>query len=119
MSSPIRRDGLWRAVSLAFGNNPIWQLLAITRFRRRSRHLPHHRIAAEFGFLGAIGIVAFLFVHGDIMAWQSILEKHPEHVHLIGMIAIESGNLEIALATLFARMVMLPLRTGRAVYLTP
>src|ERR1700687_493469 len=55
----------------------------------------------------------------DIMAWQSILEKHPEHVRLIGMIAIETGNLEIALADLFARMLSIPLRIGRAVYLTP
>jgi hypothetical protein len=53
------------------------------------------------------------------MAWRSILEKHPEHVRLIGMIAIESGNLEIELAGLFARMLMIPLRMGRAVYLTP
>jgi hypothetical protein len=53
------------------------------------------------------------------MAWRSILEKHPEHVRLIGMIAIESGNLEIALATLFARMLWIPLRIGRATYLTP
>jgi len=35
------------------------------------------------------------------------------------MIAIETGNLEIALATLFARMLSVPMRTGRAVYLTP
>jgi hypothetical protein len=53
------------------------------------------------------------------MTWNSILRKHPKHVALIGMIAIESGNLEIALATLFARMLAIPLRTGRAVYLTP
>jgi hypothetical protein len=55
----------------------------------------------------------------DIMAWQSILEKHPEHTRLIGMIAIETGNLELALANLFARMLLVPLRIGRAVYLTP
>jgi hypothetical protein len=56
---------------------------------------------------------------GGIMAWQSALEKHPEHVRFIGMIAVESGNLELELAGLFARMVMIPLRIGRAVYLTP
>jgi hypothetical protein len=54
-----------------------------------------------------------------IMAWQSILEKHPQHARLIGMIAIETGNLELALADLFARMLSIPLRIGRAVYLTP
>lgn len=53
------------------------------------------------------------------MPWQSILEKHPDHVRLIGMIAIETGNLELALANLFARMLLIPLRIGRAVYLTP
>ena len=53
------------------------------------------------------------------MAWQSALEKHPEHARLIGMIAIESGNLELELAGLFGRMLMIPLRIGRAVYLTP
>ena len=53
------------------------------------------------------------------MAWESILEKHPEHTRLIGMIAIETGNLELALADVFARMLSIPLRIGRAVYLTP
>jgi predicted RNA-binding protein YlxR (DUF448 family) len=53
------------------------------------------------------------------MTWNTILRKHPKHVALIGMIAIETGNLEIALATLFARMLSVPMRTGRAVYLTP
>jgi hypothetical protein len=53
------------------------------------------------------------------MPWQSILEKHPDHVRFIGMIAIETGNLELALANLFARMLLIPLRIGRAVYLTP
>src|SRR5882672_5900942 len=55
---------------------------------------------------------------GRSMAWQSALEKHPEHVRLIGMIAVESGNLEIALASLLGRMVMISPRVGRAVYLT-
>jgi hypothetical protein len=53
------------------------------------------------------------------MAWKSVLEDHPDHARLIGMIAIESGNLELALASLFARMLLIPLRVGRAVYLTP
>jgi hypothetical protein len=53
------------------------------------------------------------------MPWRSILEQHPEHVRLIGLIAIETGNLELALADLFARMLSIPLRIGRAVYLTP
>jgi hypothetical protein len=53
------------------------------------------------------------------MPWKSILEGHPEHVRLIGLIAIEAGNLELAVANLFARMLSIPLRIGRAVYLTP
>lgn len=53
------------------------------------------------------------------MPWQSILEGHPEHARLIGLIAIETGNLELTLANLFARMLSIPLRIGRAVYLTP
>jgi hypothetical protein len=53
------------------------------------------------------------------MTTNSVLRKYPDHVQLIGMIAIESSNLEIALAGLFARMLMLPVRTGRAIYLTP
>jgi hypothetical protein len=53
------------------------------------------------------------------MAWESILEKHPDHVRLIGMISIENANLEMELAALFARTLFIPLRVGRAVYLTP
>ena len=59
------------------------------------------------------------FPEGVHMPWKSILEDHPEHVRLIGLIAIETGNLELALADLLARMLSIPLRIGRAVYLTP
>ena len=53
---------------------------------------------------------------GTNMAWPSILEKHPEHVHLIGMISIENANLKMELS---ARRLFIPLRIGRALYLSP
>jgi hypothetical protein len=53
------------------------------------------------------------------MPWRSILEKHPKHVGLIGMIAIEAGNLDMELANLFATAFFLSPPVGRAIFLSP
>jgi hypothetical protein len=50
---------------------------------------------------------------------QSTLEKHPDYVQAIGMISIENANLEIALAELFARVLLIGIDVGEAIYLTP
>ena len=44
------------------------------------------------------------------MAWESELEQFPDHVRAIGMISIENGNLELALADLMATALMRRLR---------
>ena len=54
-----------------------------------------------------------------IMAWKSDLEHYPEHVREIGMISIENGNLELALADLLAATLMLPRSVAHAIYFTP
>ncbi|HUB63485.1 MAG TPA: hypothetical protein VL996_03425 [Methylocella sp.] len=51
--------------------------------------------------------------------WQSVLENHPDHVRAIGMISIETANLEHAMAKLFAYAANIPLRLALAIYLTP
>lgn len=53
------------------------------------------------------------------MAWESILEKHPKHVHAIGMISIENANLEIALANLMATVLFMPQHVSHAIFFTP
>ena len=56
---------------------------------------------------------------GGIMAWESELEQFPDHVRAIGMISIENGNLELALADLMATALMLPRSVAHAIYFTP
>jgi hypothetical protein len=53
------------------------------------------------------------------MTWQSVLEKHPEHVRAIGMISIEQANLDIMLSELLAVILDVPPHLGQAVFLTP
>jgi hypothetical protein len=49
----------------------------------------------------------------------STLQDFPDHVHAIGMISIENGNLEYAMAALFSRVIMVRLQVGVSVYMTP
>ena len=47
------------------------------------------------------------------------LEDHPAYVAAIGMVSLEAVAMELRLALLFARSLMLSLRTAQAIYLTP
>jgi hypothetical protein len=49
----------------------------------------------------------------------STLQEFPDHVRAIGMISIENGNLEDAMGALFSRVIMVNLRVGLSVYMTP
>lgn len=53
------------------------------------------------------------------LPFQSTLEKHPEHVKAIGMISIESGNLDIMIADLLSVVLGIREPIGHAIYLTP
>jgi hypothetical protein len=53
------------------------------------------------------------------MTWQSVLERHPKHVHAIGMISIEQANLDVMLSDLLAIILDVPRHLGQAVFLTP
>jgi hypothetical protein len=50
---------------------------------------------------------------------RSRLVDYPKHVEAIGMIAIETVDLELELAGLFAQMLMLKPSVGRAIFLSP
>jgi hypothetical protein len=50
---------------------------------------------------------------------HSTLEEFPDHVRAIGMISIENGNLEDAMAELFSRVIMVKLEVGLSIYMTP
>ena len=47
------------------------------------------------------------------------LEDHPEYVRAIGMVQLEAVALELRLALLLSRILALPQRIARAIYLTP
>lgn len=47
------------------------------------------------------------------------LAKHPDYVEAIGMIALETVDLELQLADLFSRMLFISPRVGRAIFMTP
>lgn len=51
--------------------------------------------------------------------WQSSLEAKPDYVRAIGMISVENGNLELALADLLAAALSISKRLAHAVYFTP
>jgi hypothetical protein len=53
------------------------------------------------------------------LAPPSTLAAHHNHVHAIGIISIETGNLEINLAELLAALLHIDRHFGRVVYLTP
>jgi hypothetical protein len=47
------------------------------------------------------------------------LTRFPKHVQAIGMLALETVDLELEMAILFSRILMVPLSVGEAVYMTP
>jgi hypothetical protein len=47
------------------------------------------------------------------------LEDYPDYIQAIGMVSLEAVAMELRLALLLARALMLPLRTAQAIYLTP
>jgi hypothetical protein len=51
--------------------------------------------------------------------FQSALVDHPDYVNAIGMISIENGNLEMALADLLGVTLHIRVDIARAVYFTP
>jgi hypothetical protein len=51
--------------------------------------------------------------------WRSSLENQPEYVRQIGMVSIENANLEMAMAELFGRSLMISQRIARAIYFAP
>jgi hypothetical protein len=53
------------------------------------------------------------------MTWQSVLERHPDHVQAIGMISIEQANLDVMLSELLAAILDVPPLLGQALLLTP
>jgi len=56
----------------------------------------------------------------DKHRFKSVLEeKADEHLKLIGLVAVETTNLETALGTLLAAVIDAPERFGQVVYLTP
>jgi hypothetical protein len=55
----------------------------------------------------------------DDNLFQSVLERHPEHVKAIGMISIEVANLEVALGELLAALLHVIPEIGHTIYLTP
>lgn len=48
-----------------------------------------------------------------------LAKQHSEHVKAIGMIALETVDLELALADLFSRMLQINRKTATAIYMTP
>jgi hypothetical protein len=53
------------------------------------------------------------------MATRHPLANHPEHVEALGMIAIETVALELELASLLSRILMVRRRVAEAIFLTP
>jgi hypothetical protein len=47
------------------------------------------------------------------------MERHPKHVHIIGMISIEMANLEERLAGLLAKALGVPKIVAHAIFFTP
>ena len=47
------------------------------------------------------------------------LSRFPDHVEAIGLTALETVDLELELAVLFSRMLMILPRIGEAIYITP
>ena len=47
------------------------------------------------------------------------LERYPEHVQAIGMIALETVSLETELASLFSRMLRMPRKSASAIFFSP
>jgi hypothetical protein len=52
-------------------------------------------------------------------SFRSSLDAHPDQGHAIGMISIESGNLDIMFGHLLSEVLEQPEQIGHAIYLTP
>lgn len=59
------------------------------------------------------------FGDGNDELIRSVMEQHPEFVHLIGMITIELANVESSLADLLAAVLEVAADVGHAIYFTP
>lgn len=55
----------------------------------------------------------------SLLSYQSMLERHPDHVKAIGMITVEMANLEIMLAQLFGALLNLRPDVADAIYFSP
>jgi hypothetical protein len=53
------------------------------------------------------------------MPTQHQLARHPDHVKAIGMIALETVDLELELAILFSSMLHISRKIGEAIYMSP
>lgn len=85
--------------------------------RRRSENALQRPFIAARDFVVAIW---FLFrKHGAPLAWHSVLEDNREYVRAIGMISIESTNVDIFLGRLLSAILNIPPATGQAIYLAP
>lgn len=55
----------------------------------------------------------------DKIPYQTLLERHPDILQMIGSLSVEATNLDIALAKLLAAVLHIDHRFGSVVYLTP
>ncbi len=55
----------------------------------------------------------------ELPPYQSFLERHPEHVKAIGMIAVEMANLELLLSRLLGALLDINQATAEAIYYSP
>ena len=55
----------------------------------------------------------------ELNPYQTVLEKHPEVLRLIGALSVEATNLDVALAKLLSAVLHIDHQYGRVVYLTP
>ena len=55
----------------------------------------------------------------DTIPYQTLLERHPDILRLIGTMSIEATNLDVALAKLLAAVLHIDHHFGSVVYLTP
>jgi hypothetical protein len=65
------------------------------------------------------GFGTFLLLWNKSMPTRHQLSRYPDHVQAIGLIALETVDLELELTVLFSRMLMLLPRVGEAIYMTP
>jgi hypothetical protein len=88
--------------------------------RRREPRPPEdaHRPVAGSAEIG-VGEDRHLSAWGHDMPTQHQLERYPDYLQAIGMIAIETVALEIQLASLLSRVLMVRRTVAEAIFLTP